>query len=77
MMMINDHDQDNVQVSEPSSPDTHFDDADLLSSGVPDDVTAQLVAAGQYFCISYILQYYAPSLYPFGSDVTSASFAFN
>lgn len=33
-------------VSEPSSPDTPFDDSDLLNPAVTDDVTAQLAAAG-------------------------------
>lgn len=33
-------------VSEPSSPDTPFDDTDLLNPAVNDDVTAQLAAAG-------------------------------
>ncbi|XP_072027292.1 DNA-binding protein P3A2-like [Amphiura filiformis] len=46
-MMISDqdHDQDG-DVSPPSSPDTPFDESDLLSTSCTDDVTAQLVAAG-------------------------------
>ncbi|KAK2186184.1 hypothetical protein NP493_212g10038 [Ridgeia piscesae] len=33
-------------ISEPSSPESAFDDTDLLNSGVTDDVTSQLLAAG-------------------------------
>ncbi|XP_071488104.1 DNA-binding protein P3A2-like [Diadema antillarum] len=33
-------------ISEPSSPDTPFDDSDLLNSSMTDDVSAQLAAAG-------------------------------
>lgn len=33
-------------ISEPSSPESTFDDSDLLNSGVTDDVTSQLLAAG-------------------------------
>ncbi|XP_038068168.1 DNA-binding protein P3A2-like isoform X2 [Patiria miniata] len=40
MMMIGD------DVSEPSSPESAFDDTDLLNSAMHDEVTAQLAAAG-------------------------------
>ncbi|KAI0208944.1 DNA-binding protein P3A2 [Lamellibrachia satsuma] len=33
-------------ISEPSSPESAFDDSDLLNSSVTDDVTSQLLAAG-------------------------------
>lgn len=33
-------------ISEPSSPDTPFDDSDLLNSSMTDDVSAQLAASG-------------------------------
>ena len=33
-------------VSEPSSPESAFDETDLLNSSMHDDVTAQLAAAG-------------------------------
>ena len=39
-MMIGD------DVSEPSSPESAFDETDLLNSSMHDDVTAQLAAAG-------------------------------
>ena len=60
IMMMNDHDD----VSEPSSDgDTAFDDSDLLGGGCPDDVTAQLVAAGKIkvlFC--FVLFCFFPPL---------------
>lgn len=35
-------------ISEPSSPDTPFDDSDLLNSSMTDDVSAQLAASGKF-----------------------------
>ena len=32
--------------SEPSSPDSNFDESDLFNASITDEVTAQLIAAG-------------------------------
>ena len=42
-------------MSDPSSPDSSFDTADLLSSGIPEDIAAQLAAAGTAQLINYLI----------------------
>ena len=50
-------------ISEPSSPESTFDENDLLNATVHDDVTAQLAAAGRYQSFSIFDQLKSSNLY--------------
>lgn len=69
-MNHSDGDPDDLSDDTSSHDSNDFDDTDLLSSSVHDDVTAQLAAAGQIHCHNHKCQIV---MFVFRSDWSSSS----